>query len=267
MSQENVELVRRGIQSVEAFWALLDEYVVWDLRDRPMLDLDGVYVGRDAVIKASRHYWGTWQDYRLEAEELIDAGSSVVMAVRERGRGKGSGAPFDERYAQVWTFSQCRIIRWEVFQDVARALDAAGLSEYAMSQDNVEVFRRTSEAYNRRDVEGLLEFAHPDVEWHPAAFRALIGAEAAVYRKHDGMRQMFREVDESLARAEAEWFDIRDLGERIVATGRFHIRGRESGAESESPVAIVADFADGKVLRVKTYLDPKEALEAVGLTE
>ena len=36
MSQENVELVRRGIQSVDAFWAMLDEYVVWDLRDRPM---------------------------------------------------------------------------------------------------------------------------------------------------------------------------------------------------------------------------------------
>jgi hypothetical protein len=27
MSQENVELVRRGIESVEAFWALLDEDV------------------------------------------------------------------------------------------------------------------------------------------------------------------------------------------------------------------------------------------------
>ena len=129
MSQENVELIRRGIQRVEAFWALLDEYVVWDLRDRPMLDLDSVYVGRDAVVEASRHYWGTWQDYRLEAEELIDAGSSVVVAVRERGRGKGSGAPFDQRFAQVMTLSRGRIVRWEVFQDVAGALEAVGLSQ------------------------------------------------------------------------------------------------------------------------------------------
>jgi hypothetical protein len=35
MSQDNVELVRRGVQSVKAFWAMLDEYVVWDLRDYP----------------------------------------------------------------------------------------------------------------------------------------------------------------------------------------------------------------------------------------
>jgi ketosteroid isomerase-like protein len=129
MSQGNLELVRRGVQSVEAFWALLDEYVVWDLREYPILDLDGVYVGRDAVVEASRHYWGTWDDYRLDAEELIDAGSSVVVVVRERGRGKGSGAPFEQGFAQVWTFGRGRIIRWELFPKKAAALAAAGLRE------------------------------------------------------------------------------------------------------------------------------------------
>ena len=128
MSQENVELVRRGLESVDAFWTMLDEYVVWDLRDLPVLDLDSVYVGRDAVVKASRHYWGTWRDYRLDAEELLDAGSSVVVVFRERGRGKGSGAPIDQRLVQAWTFSRARIIRWEVFSDRARALEAVGLS-------------------------------------------------------------------------------------------------------------------------------------------
>ena len=136
MSQENMELVRRGVQRVEDFWALLDEYVVWDLRDRPMLDLDGVYVGRDAVVRASRHYWGTWRDYRLDAEELIDAGSSVVVLVRERGFGRGSGAPFDERWAQVWTFCRGRIIRWDVFPDAARALEAVGLSSQDAHADS-----------------------------------------------------------------------------------------------------------------------------------
>jgi ketosteroid isomerase-like protein len=127
--EENVELVRRAIQNVEVFWELLDEYVVWDLREAPLLDLDGVYVGRDAVIEASRHYWGTWDDYRLDLEELRDAESSVVVVLRERGRGKGSGAPFEQRLAQVWTFHRGRIIRWELFQDRVAALEAAGMSE------------------------------------------------------------------------------------------------------------------------------------------
>ena len=129
MSRENVGLVRRGIESVDAFWAMLDDYVVWDLRDMPGPDLSGVVVGRDAVIEGSRRYWGTWEDYRLDAEELIDAGSSVVVAMRERGRGKGSGIPVERRWAQVWTFSRGRIIRWEMFPDKAAALDAVGLRE------------------------------------------------------------------------------------------------------------------------------------------
>jgi ketosteroid isomerase-like protein len=129
MSEENVELVQRGMQNVAAFWALLDEKVVWDLREFPLPDSHGLVVGRDAVIEASRHYWGTWDDYRIDAEELIDAGSSVVVAVRERGRGRGSGAPFDRQWAQVWTFRRGRIVRWELFPHKAAALEAAGLSE------------------------------------------------------------------------------------------------------------------------------------------
>ena len=131
MSQENVELARRALRSVETFWGLLDEHVVWDLRDRGIFDLDEVYVGRDAVIKASRHYWGTWDEYQLDAEELIDAGSSVVVIFRERARGKVSGAPFERTAAQVWSFSRGRIIRWEEFPNRAAALEAAGLSEDA----------------------------------------------------------------------------------------------------------------------------------------
>jgi len=131
MSQENVELVRRGIASADTFWALLDEDVVLDTRNYPGLDIYGtpVVVGRKAVIDYTRPYWGTWDDYHLDAEELFDAGTSVVGVVRERGRGKGGGVPFDRRWAQVWTFSRGRIIRWEHYTDKAEALEAVGLRE------------------------------------------------------------------------------------------------------------------------------------------
>ena len=126
MSQENVEAVRRGIEDVETFWALLDEYVVWDLREDPSFDFEGVYVGRAKVVEASRRWWGAWTDYRLDAEEVIDAGASVVVVLHERGRGKGSGTPFERRFAQVWTFHRGKVIRWEIFPDKAAALAAAG---------------------------------------------------------------------------------------------------------------------------------------------
>jgi len=129
MSQETVEIVRRCVEDVELFWSLLAEDVVWDLRQFPRVDLSPMYVGREAVIAGSRHYWGTWDDYRLDAEEVIDCGSCLVVAVREQGRGRGSGIPVERRWAQVWTFQQGLIVRWELYPDRASALEAAGLPE------------------------------------------------------------------------------------------------------------------------------------------
>ena len=124
-----MEIVRQAAQDLNTFWSLLDEYVVWDLRESQVVDLNGVYVGRDAVIEASRHYWGTWEDYRVDVEELVEAGSSVVVVGNEIGRGKGSGVPMQRQLAQLWTLHRGRIIRWEIFTDKAAALEAAGLSE------------------------------------------------------------------------------------------------------------------------------------------
>jgi ketosteroid isomerase-like protein len=128
MSDENMELVRRGMESAHAFWALFDERVVFNMHGL-VLDADDVYVGREAAIKATRQYWGTFENYQLDALELIDAGSSVVVVVCESGRGRGSGAPFERRWAQVWTFGRGRLVRWEVFPDKAKALEAVGRRE------------------------------------------------------------------------------------------------------------------------------------------
>ena len=128
MSAENVERVRQGVASVDAFWDMLDEHVVWDLRSVPLVDLDPLYVGRDAVIAGSRHYWGTWQDYSLEIEEIVDAGATVVVVLHERMRGKESGAPLERQLTQTWTFHRGRVIRWDLFRDKAEALAAVGIA-------------------------------------------------------------------------------------------------------------------------------------------
>jgi ketosteroid isomerase-like protein len=42
------------------------------------------------------------------------------------------------------------------------ALDAAGLREWAMSQENVEIIRRAFKAYERGDLAAMLRDAHPE---------------------------------------------------------------------------------------------------------
>ena len=135
-----------------------------------------------------------------------------------------------------------------------------------MTEENVEAVKRAVDAYNRQDVEGVLAECDPEVEWHPAVLIHFEG-EARVSRGHEGVREMLGDVFEAFAEIHTEYSEIRDLGDRIVAIGRFRARGRESGAEIELHVGSVTDFRDGKAIRVSTYLDHNEALEAAGLSE
>ena len=136
----------------------------------------------------------------------------------------------------------------------------------AMSQENVEVVRRVADAYNRRDVEAMLDELLPEIEWHPW-LQVQLGGGATVYRGHQGVREGIRDGEDAFSEVQAELSEVRDLGQRVVAIGHLRGRGKESGAMTESALAWIVEFKSGKVIRVREYLDPKEALEAAGLSE
>jgi ketosteroid isomerase-like protein len=135
-----------------------------------------------------------------------------------------------------------------------------------MSQGNVEAFKRGLEAGNGGDVDGLLETLHPEIEWH-SALHVLMGGQHTVFRGHDGVRRMLKDLNEAFGDIQMEISEIRDLGDRVVAIGRSRGRGGASGAEVEMPIAFVTEFKNGKAFRLRAYLDPEDALEAVGLSE
>ena len=135
-----------------------------------------------------------------------------------------------------------------------------------MSEENVEAFKRGVAAWNRGDIDATLEVDDPEVEVHAVA-PAMLGGESTVYRGHEGVRELFRDVHEAFVEHRIEISEIRDVGERVVAVGQLHGRGTGSGAEVESPIAYVVEFKNGKATRIDDFFDPKEALEAAGLRE
>jgi ketosteroid isomerase-like protein len=135
-----------------------------------------------------------------------------------------------------------------------------------MSQENVEAVRRVSDAYNRRDVGAMLDELHPEIEWYPW-LQVQLGGEATVYRGHEGIREGIRDGEDAFSEIQAEQSELRDLGDQVIAIGRLRARGKESGAVTDSAIAWIVDFEGGKVIRVREYLDPAEALEAAGLSE
>jgi ketosteroid isomerase-like protein len=134
MSQENVELVRGMFERIgshgenpAALYEVLDDEVIWD---GTALDLPGFGVGRGH--QGVREWWDrwldTWEQWEYRPERFVDAGDRVVVVVRQRVRGKGSGVQVDQGHAQVWTIRDGRAIRIDLHPTTQLALEAVGLS-------------------------------------------------------------------------------------------------------------------------------------------
>jgi ketosteroid isomerase-like protein len=133
-----------------------------------------------------------------------------------------------------------------------------------MSQENVEAFKRGISAMNSGDINRMLDVCDPNVVWRDA-INVMFGGEATMYRGHEQVREVFRDLYESFAEIDADYSDVRDLGERVLGLGHLRMLGKESGVETESPVAALTEWTNGKATRVLTYLDHAEALEDAGL--
>ena len=144
MSQENIERIRRGYEAfnrgdlagaAEGFDPNIEWRIPFQLPDSPP---DETYHGRQGVIR----FWETWRaafdDFRVELEEIIDAGDQVVVFAGVRGRGAGSGADVKSpSFPQVWTLGDDgRPVRVEMYPSRAEALEAVGLSEHDARSDS-----------------------------------------------------------------------------------------------------------------------------------
>jgi ketosteroid isomerase-like protein len=132
-----------------------------------------------------------------------------------------------------------------------------------VSEADVESVKRGVEAYNRGDVEGVLEGADPEVIAVPV--RSLL--EGGEYSGHDGLRKFLADMEEDWESREVELTDVRDLGDRVLVLGNFHAVGKASGSEVRQPVAWVCEMRDAKLLRLNAFSDQEAALAEVGLSE
>ena len=132
MSQENVEAVRDAYErwsqgDFRSAVDVLDPLVLFVLG--PEFPDAGTYLGHERVAEYTRGFLEPWTRITIQAEEVIDAGDSVVAAVLQCAVGGGSGAATEFRYFHVWSFRGRKVIRLENFRERAEALEAVGLRE------------------------------------------------------------------------------------------------------------------------------------------
>jgi ketosteroid isomerase-like protein len=139
MSQENVEIVRRIYEGTSARLEAPRELFSPDYEaDASDVAPDfGVLRGFDAIQEAFRPYWETFDDFRVEIEEVVHADEKqVITRVRDGGRMKGSDSEVWNRFFHVWTFADGKVARFSIHSDRRRALEAVGLSEQDAHADS-----------------------------------------------------------------------------------------------------------------------------------
>jgi ketosteroid isomerase-like protein len=134
VSEENIETVRRSAAAfnrgdLDAWiecWA--DDIDYRAVEGAP--DDHGPIHGKDALRDYAQDWRNTFDHFRQEPVEQIDAGDDKVIAVfRVSGRAKLSGVETDLTYAALYTFRDGKIARGREYWTRDEALEAAGLSE------------------------------------------------------------------------------------------------------------------------------------------
>jgi ketosteroid isomerase-like protein len=132
MSQENVEVLRRGYEALnhrdlDAAFEFAEPEFELQLPEGGMNV--GSFRGREAVTKLFQDYFEVFDSWHMEPEEFFDAGDQIVVFVHTPARGKGSGVDVEFRPAHVWTMRAGKATRLEIFPERQKALEAVGLSE------------------------------------------------------------------------------------------------------------------------------------------
>ena len=131
-----------------------------------------------------------------------------------------------------------------------------------MSRENSEIVRRANVAFNSGDMDRVLALLHPDFE---TTVGPELSPEPDVYRGHDGVRRYFDSFRDAMDQIRFEPARFRAHGTSVVVAQRLSARGRSTGIAVEQHLGQVWTVDDGKVLRVRSYVTYREALEAAGL--
>ena len=132
-----------------------------------------------------------------------------------------------------------------------------------MSQENVELVRRSYDLVSRGDLAGLTGIIGPEFELH----ENVLVPDAAVYHGPEGLKKWLEASFEAFAdfRFEPERFIER--GDWVLVPVHAYGRGKASGAPFEARYVTAFRFQLGKAVFAASYEDLPEALEAAGLKE
>ena len=131
-----------------------------------------------------------------------------------------------------------------------------------MSQEDVEVVRRSFDAWNDGDVDSIRRCYAEDV-----VVQTGITELGRTFEGDDPIGRWVAELRETWAEFHWEIERIFEVGDLVVTFHRVMGVGRESGVEVVRDLTTLFSLRDGKIASERIFLDREEALEAAGRRE
>jgi ketosteroid isomerase-like protein len=130
-----------------------------------------------------------------------------------------------------------------------------------VSAHNLELVRRSFEAFARGDLEAFFATHDPDIEWTTGADEP----DPQTYRGAEGMRRFIADSAEAWANrfdGAVRFGDLIDIGDWVVAPWTARLEGRGSGVVVEVYETYAVRVEGERIMRVIEYRTTDEAVEA-----
>jgi ketosteroid isomerase-like protein len=129
------------------------------------------------------------------------------------------------------------------------------------ASEDIKAIRRTWEAWGTAfsgEDDAFMQGIARDVEWVPL----MAVLEGRVFHGHEGLRRWFEDLRRDWAVFDPIFEEFRDLGDgQYLVLGHWRARARSSGVELKQPASWLMRMRGGKVARLRTFTNRKEALE------
>jgi ketosteroid isomerase-like protein len=134
-----------------------------------------------------------------------------------------------------------------------------------MTQENVRVLEQLTDAFNRRDTDAIQKLWHPEGEFTSSV--ADIEGTGGVYRASE-VSNYVAELDSLFEGWRIEDANFGDVDHScVVLIQRVTGRARGSGVPIDQRIGVVWTFRDGLLFSGRVFVNPQDALDAVGLSE
>jgi ketosteroid isomerase-like protein len=132
-----------------------------------------------------------------------------------------------------------------------------------MSEANVDIVRRYYQVWNDGGIDAARAFWSDEIEWHDAPEMP----DSGVYQGAESVAAHFRDLSGVLGEMEVHVDRVSPAGDEVLVLLLVHLDAQRGGLLLDGPIYETVRVEDGKISRIRLFLDKQNAFEAAGLSE